>query len=164
MKDKLEKLCICGQKVSLSGIIVKVLSMIAPVVKREHLWGDQRESRYTAVCDDPEEVREHVHVYFPEDVYRELKLLHQDLNVFSIAQLLREFLRFFLDFMEEHGENVSMVLKRLFEYWKEESNSTQLSPREILRQLQIFSAHLTGQKKIITIYNREFSPFKIYRL
>ena len=110
MKEALTRLYIKEEKRSLSGIIVMILSLIGPLIKKEHLWGEQRKSRYLAVCNNPDEVREHVHVYFPKDVYRELKLMHQDLNVFSIAMVVREFLRFFLDLVKEHGDNVFQEL------------------------------------------------------
>ena len=73
MKKSLEGLDIFNRCMSLSGVVVKVLSLLAPVVKREHRWGEQRLSRYRYVSCDPDERREHVHAYLPVDVYRELK-------------------------------------------------------------------------------------------
>ena len=97
MKNKLKNLDIFKGSGNLSGIIVRIFSLLAPLIKKEHKWGEQRVSRYLPVCDDPDEIREHVQVYIPGKLYRELKLLHADLNCFSIAQLARGFLRFFLD-------------------------------------------------------------------
>ena len=93
MKNNLMDLELYRKIGNLSGVITRVLTLIAPVIKREHKWGEQMSSRYLPVCEDPDEIREHVHAYLQEEVYRELKLLHQDLNCYSIAQLLRGFLR-----------------------------------------------------------------------
>ena len=57
-------------------------------------------SKYMNVCDDPDVTRDHVHVYVPIGLYRELKLLHQGLNFYSIAQFVRGLLEWFLVFVE----------------------------------------------------------------
>ena len=119
MKNDLMNLELYQKKGSLSGVITGILSLIGPVIKSEHKWGKQRASQYLPVCSDPDEIREHVHVYLPGEVYRELKLMHQDLNVYSIAQLLRGFLRFFLNMVKEYGNKVFQELKRLFKKWNE---------------------------------------------
>ena len=101
MKERLTRLDMYEKAGNLSGIIVKILSMLSPILKKKHKWGKQRKSRYLPISSHPEEIREHVHAYFPENVYRELKLMHQDLNYYSIAQLIREFLRLF--FVQIHS-------------------------------------------------------------
>ena len=162
MKKKLMDLELYKKTGNLSGLITRILILMAPVIKREHKWGEQRGSRYLPVCEDPDEVREGVHAYLPEEVYRELKLMHQDLNSYSIAQLLRGFLRVFLDLVKEHGDKIFDELKRLFRQWKNENSS--LTRREILRQLLRIIRHLPGQTGLINIYSRDFSPFWIFRL
>ena len=149
---------------SLSGVIVKIFSLLAPFIKKEHKWGEQRVSRYLPVCDDPDEIREHVQVYFPVKVYRQLKLIHQDLNVYSIAQLVRGFLRLFLDLVREFGNNVVQELKRLFKQWKEEYRNTRLTSRQIARQLLKIIQHFSGNNRLINIYDRQFSPSWIFLL
>ncbi|MBN2443984.1 MAG: hypothetical protein JXJ04_21660 [Spirochaetales bacterium] len=79
MKKRLVNLDIFKKTRSFSGIIVKILTIIIPFIRKEHKWGEQRLSKYAAVCDDPEEIRDNVHAYIPGELYRELKLLHQDL-------------------------------------------------------------------------------------
>ena len=164
MKEELKNLSIYKELGSLSGIIVKILWLIGLVIRREHKWGEQRESRYMPVCDNPDELREHVHVYFPRELYRELKLLHADLNCFSIAQLVREFLRIFLDLVKEFGNNVFMELERMFKVWNEEIDKTRLTPRGYIRQLWKVIQHLPGKNRLVNMYNGQFSPFWIFRL
>ena len=164
MKKKLKNLCIFKKSGSLSRVIVKIFSLLAPLIKKEHKWGEQRVSRYLPVCDDPDEIREHVHVYFPGEVYRQLKLIHQDLNVYSIAQLVRGFLSFFLALVNEYGNNVFQELKRLFTQWKDEDGKTRLTPRQIVRQLLQIIQHFSGKNRLINIYDRQFSPSWIFLL
>ena len=164
MKKNLKNLEIFKKSKSLSGIIVKIFSLLAPIIKKEHKWGKQRVSRYLPVCNDPDEIREHVQVYFPEKLYRQLKLIHQDLNVYSIAQLIRGFLRFFLALAKEYGNNVLQELKKLFKQWKKEDSNTRLTPRQIVRQLLIIIQHFSGKNRLINIYDRQFSPSWIFLL
>ena len=149
---------------NLSGVIAKILILIGPVIKREHKWGEQRESRYLPVCEDPDEVREDVHAYLPVGFYRELKLMHADLNYYSIGQMVRDFLRFFLDLVKVYGENVFAELRKLFKRWKNENGNGRLTPREILRPLWRIIRHLPGQTGLITLHCSDFSPFWIFRL
>ena len=164
MKKDLKKLDMYKKTGSLSGVIVKIFSLLAPLIKKEHQWGEQRASRYLPVCDDLDEIREHVQVYFPCKVYRQLKLMHQDLNVYSIAQLLREFLRIFLGLVEEYGNNVFQELIKLFKQWKEEDGKTRLTPRKIVQQLLLIIQHFWGKNRLINIYDRQFAPSWIFLL
>ena len=116
------------------------------------------------VSGDPDEIREHAHVYFPEDEYRRLKLMHQDLNYFSIAQLLRSFLKFFIDLVKEYGENVYQKLKKWFNQWNEENNKNRLTLREFVRQLWKIIRHIPDQNRLVNVYNGQYSPFWVFRL
>lgn len=164
MKKDLKKLDMYKETGSLSGVIVKIFSLLTPLIKKEHIWGEQMVSRYLPVCADPDEIREHVQVYFPGEIYRQLKLMHQDLNAYSIAQLLRGFLRSFLDLVKEYGNNVFRELKRFCNQWKKEDGKTRLRPSEIVQQLFIILQHFEGKNKMINIYDRQFSPTWILRL
>jgi hypothetical protein len=164
MKTQLKNTGLFCDSVSLSGRIVSILDMLMPVIGNEHKWGEQRMSRYMNVCDDPDEVREHVHVYFPPGLYRKLKLLHQDLNAYSIAQLLRGFLRFFLGLLDVHGEKVFQVLKKTFSRWKKDERDTRQTLRESVQQLLKIIRHLPRKNRHVTIYDGSSIPFWILRM
>ena len=164
MKKCLENLDIFRGFRSLSGIVVRVLSLLSPIVKREHKWGEQRMSRYKHVSDNPDEVREHVHAYLPTDLYRELKLIHQDLNFFSIAQICREFLEIFIGLVEVYGDNVLQELESMYKQWEEEADENSLTLREYIRQLMIIVQHLPKKNRLLNVYDGHFSPFWILRL
>ena len=164
MKSDLMDLELYKTTGNLSGVIAKILSLIGPVIKREHKWGEQRDSRYLPVCDDPDEVREDVHAYLSRELYRELKLMHADLNYFSIAQMVREFLRYFLGLVKEYGDKIFDELQKLFKPWKKENRKNRLTICMIIRQLWKIIRHLPGQTGLITLYCSDFSPFWIFRL
>ncbi|MBN2440347.1 MAG: hypothetical protein JXJ04_03350 [Spirochaetales bacterium] len=164
MKTELSCLDIFKKAGSLSGTIVKILSLIAPVIKREHHWGKQRESRYKAVSPIPDDVRKHIHAYFPGELYRELKLMHADLNFYSVAQLVRFLLSFFLEMAKCFGNNVNQEFEKLFKYWDEEKETARLTHDEFIRQLQIILCHIPIGQRLLTLYNEQFSPLWKFRL
>ncbi|MBN2533614.1 MAG: hypothetical protein JXB88_12015 [Spirochaetales bacterium] len=164
MRNSLKEQYIFKGLVTISDIIVKILTILAPVIKREHNWGEQRMSRYMYVSPDPKEKRIHVHAYLPRKLYRELKLIHQDLNSFSIAQIVRGLLDVFLGLLDEYGENVLQELENMFERWKKDTKAERLTMRQHLRQLWIIVQHLPGKNRLLTLYDRHFSPFWRFRL
>ncbi|MBN1699829.1 MAG: hypothetical protein JW881_20100 [Spirochaetales bacterium] len=118
MRKKLKNLKLFGSRSSLSGVIIGIMSLIDPFIIKELQWGKQRMSRYQPVSSCYEENRGHVHVYFPEDVYRKVKLLHADLNCFSIAQLVRWLLALFLAQVEKYGNEVIEKIEKRFKQWR----------------------------------------------
>ncbi|MBN1697428.1 MAG: hypothetical protein JW881_07935 [Spirochaetales bacterium] len=164
MREKLTNLTLCGSRGSLSGVIVGIVSIVDPLIIMEHQWGKQRMSRYRAISDDPDECREHVHVYFPEDVYRKIKLLHADLNCYSIAQLLRGLLELFLAMVERYGNRVFEEFEKIFKRWSVEEKKLQQTPRMKLRQLFMIIRHLPGRNQLISLHTTHYSPFWILRL
>ena len=85
------------------------------------------------------------------------------MNYFSIAQMVRDFLRFFLDLVKEYGDKIFDELQKLFKRWKKENRNNRLTPREIIRQLWRIIRHLPGQTGLINLYGSDFSPFWIFR-
>jgi hypothetical protein len=100
----------------------------------------------------------------PEALYRELKLMHQDLNFYSIAQMVREFLEWFLGFVDKCAGDALEELKKIFSQWAKEEANTKLTLREYVRQLFRIVQHLPGKNRWVNIYNRDFSPFWIFRM
>jgi hypothetical protein len=164
MKEKLRNLHFLGSGISLSSVIVRIMSLIDPLSIKEHQWGKQRMSRYQPVSHCHNESREHVHVYFPEDMYRKIKLLHADLNCFSIAQLVRGLLELFLVMAEKYGNKVIKEFEKKFNQWSIEQKNIQQTPRKNLRQLFKIIQHLSGRNRLISIYSSDYSPFWILRI
>ena len=102
--------------------------------------------------------------YKLKNVYRQLKLIHQDLNFYSIAQLLRGFLEFFLDMEKEYGDGVLQELQKISKQWNNEDKENRLTLCEFIRQLWKIIQHFPGQEKLINIYNKQFSPVWVFLL
>ena len=164
MKEKLRDLDIFKRVRGVSGKVVRILQVLIPVIRRELKWGQQRMSRYMNVCDDPDVERDHVHVYVPAGLYRELKLLHHGLNFYSIAQFVRELLEWFLEFVEECEGNTLHKLQELFAHWATIKKETRLTLKEYMRQLFTIVQHLPGRNRLITVYNQNYSPFWVLRV
>ncbi|MBN2531393.1 MAG: hypothetical protein JXB88_00805 [Spirochaetales bacterium] len=164
MKTRLEELDVWGRLDNISGIIVRILLLLVPVIKREHDWGEQRESRYEYVSPDPNEKREHAHAYLPENLYRKLKLIHHDLNFFSMGQIVRFFIGVFFRLVDEYKEDVLKELERMYKEWEKEARDSRLTLREYMRQLRIVVQHLRPGKRIINVYDHHFMPFWRLRL
>jgi hypothetical protein len=164
MKEKLKGLDSFMKLKSLSGIMVKILQLLTPTFKKAHKWGKQQLSRYKFVCNDKEEIRDHVHMYIPGELYRELKLLHQDLNFYSIAQLVRSFLRFFIGVAGVYGDGIFEELEKLFSRWKKEDEEVRLTPGEFMLQLWKVIQHIPGKSRLITVYDNQFAPFWVFRV
>jgi hypothetical protein len=163
MKENLKGLSFFKDCRGVSDMVVKILRALVPVIRDEHRWGEQRMSQYRPVCNDPGEIREDIHVYMSWELYRELKVLHQDLNVYSIAQLLREFIGVFFGFVDVYGDNVFHELEKLRTQWLVDENETRPSLCEFMRQLFAIIQHVPEKNRHVTIYNRDFSPLWVMR-
>lgn len=165
MMEELKSLDLYKKTNNLSFVIVNILTILNPVLKVEHEWGYQRESKYLYVSEDSEEKRKHVAVYMQEKIYRQLKLMHQDLNFYSIAQLVRALCEFFLELVKEYGDGVYNYLKNEFKRWKEEKekNKYRITTCDFLQQLCENLPNILTQKGFITIYNDCYVPIWIYQ-
>ena len=164
MKNKLKELDFIKNSGSLSGILVKILHVLTPAFRKHHKWGKQQLSRYRFVCDDKEEIRDHVHMYIPGELYRELKLLHQDLNFYSIAQFVRGVIIFFLALVSVYEGEVFHILEKMFAYWKSEDEQARQTPLEFVLQLWKILCHLPENFRLVTIYDSSFSPFWVLQI
>jgi hypothetical protein len=164
MTESLKKLRVFKKTMGFSKTVTKILKVLHPVIKVEHKWGEQRMSKYRYVSEDKDEKRDHVHAYLDEKVYRELKLIHQDLNFYSIGQIVRMFLDFFLELVKEYGRNVFSVLASNYKRWKSQAKDCRRTLREEVRQLSELLPFIEGGSGHLTIYNDSFAPLYFLRL
>ena len=162
LKKNLLDLRVFRNVYSFSGIVVKILQVLYPRLEKEHFSGRERYSRYQLVTPKLTEKRCHVHVYLPMDLYRRLKLIHQDLNFYSMAQCLRWLIRFFLDLVNTHRHNLRRKLTTLLIYWRKQNSSNHLS-ESLLRQLKKFRSRKAGTIRFLNLYNSHFSPMIILK-
>ena len=105
-----------------------------------------------------------VHLYIPETVYRQLKMIHHDLDFFSMAQLVRFVIAVYLDLHDLYGERLGIELARLFRQWEKEGIVQRRGKFRAVRQLLQFATKMPGNCSIFTLYNKHFAPFWIFRL
>jgi hypothetical protein len=164
MLEGLAELRVFKKGMSFSRVVAQIISELAPVVKAAHKWGEQRKSRYRFVATEPGEEVCHVHTYLDEDVYRELKIIHHDLNFYSMAQILRMFLGLFLGLVDKYGDNVFHVLEWVFEQLRKYDDDNRLTLREKMLQLFTIIRFAQGGRGHITLYDQHFEPFWMIRL
>jgi hypothetical protein len=164
MREKIKNLDVFQKSMGFSKTVGEILSELAPVIRVEHDWGEQRMSKYTYVSEDPDEPRDHVCVYLDEDVYRELKMIHHDLNVYSIAQIIRGVCEFFLELVDEFGIDVFDVLARNYERWEKDAEECRLTHRQKAALLLQIIPLLPGNRGLLTMYDKHFAPFYRFRL
>jgi hypothetical protein len=165
MVDELIRLDLYKATGNFSKVIEKILSVLIPVVKVEQEWGKQRESKYRLISEDLSEPRINVSAYLSEKMYRLLKQVHNDLNFYSIAQIVREVIEFFISLVKQYGEiGVFLYLKKQYKRWKEEEEDSQLTIDEFVPHILRIISCLPNFKGMITVYDENYVPFYYYRL
>ena len=84
---------------SLSLVVRDIILLMLPFLKKKHLTEKRREKDYPSVnatC--------RIRIFLPKNVYNELKQVHDTLNTFSIAVLVREILKLYFQMIEKYGE------------------------------------------------------------
>ncbi len=103
LKDKKDK--------DLSTLIREIIIFMLPVLKRKHLFEKRRDKDYKFI-----NATRRIRIYIPEEVYNELKLVHDHINSFSIAILIRELLEIYFAGIEVEGEEE--FIKKMEEWEK----------------------------------------------
>jgi len=97
MKEKLENIA-RELNLSLSGLIVYILQFYSNRIKKRYCFGNEDDNRYERINGDTD-----IHAYISKEDYRFLKKVHADLNFFSMAKLLREIIKIFIEEYEKIG-------------------------------------------------------------
>jgi hypothetical protein len=141
---------------SISGTIVAIFERLLPYLEKNQIEFQNRKSKYKLIANLKEK-RHHVHVYLPEKLYRHLKELHQYLNFYSLAQILREIIAiYFEDFFKFGMKKAMRKYKNIMRMWK--IRKVMKKDSEFIRQL---SLHDTSSQSIIVKYDENFHPYSI---
>ena len=97
LKDKKNK--------DLSVIVREIILLMIPILRKKHLYEKRKEKDYKFI-----NATEKIRVFLPEELYNELKLVHDQLNSFSIATLIRELLEIYFIGIETYGEEKFMKM------------------------------------------------------
>ena len=98
----------------------------------------------------------------PVRLYKKLKLMHQDLNFYSIAQLVRGFLRGFLFLFRRYGSRAWWIIKALLKQWQKNNMRVQLSSLKTEQLCKILGIN-PGTVHLSTAYDDYFVPITINR-
>jgi hypothetical protein len=142
---------------TISGTIVAIIEFLTPYLEKNQIEFQNRESRYKQIADQSEK-RHHIHAYIPENIYRKLKELHQYLNFYSLAQILREIIEIYLkDFFKCGLKKVVKKYEKVKRMWK---------MRKVIKKGGAFLRQLTmpdiASRGITVKYDVNFHPYSIY--
>jgi hypothetical protein len=102
---------------SLSSTIFMMIENFMPFIEKNNISFQDKESCYQLV-GIPGEERVDVHAYIPEEYYRRLKQLHHDLNVYSLGQIIRKIIEYFLKACVKYGaDGLLKKLRGIMEKW-----------------------------------------------
>ncbi|MBN2531304.1 MAG: hypothetical protein JXB88_00360 [Spirochaetales bacterium] len=159
MIDDLKSLDLFQKTRSMAVAINCILLQFFTVIEKEHMFGAQRESRYELINEDREVKRKHVTVSIPDYIYRRLKMLHDDLNFFSIAQLLRWLISGYVDFVKKYGDRWVRKLVTIIRRWQKDTKNSRFLLTYI-NQLFECTSELTWIILKYAIYCLHFSPYR----
>jgi hypothetical protein len=161
LMDKLTDLELFEQTQSLSGMIQRILLQMFAVIEKEDYKGIQRMSKYRLINKDKNVKRKHVIVQLPNFLYRRLKTLHDVLNYFSIAQLVRDLLWWYVRLVDIFGENYSDELIRQAREWTKTSRNSHYLIKYI-QQLITFNGDITKIIEEFYIYSILYTPYRLF--
>ena len=146
-------------KSSLSKTIVSVIEKLMPFIEKNQISFQDKESRYQ-VINNKKEKRRSVLAYLPEEYYRKLKHLHHDLNVYSIAQIMRKLIGYYIKAYCKYGlDKMNLFVEKLLEKWNEKKKILSETGSKIM--IQLFKHSLTPTS--ITVSYDIYSRPKIYK-
>ena len=163
-RRRLENLPGYDAKAGVSDLIMRIMKLLVPFLEKVHQGSEQQYSKYRLVSADLTEKRDHINLDLPGEVYRFLKVMHQDMNFYSIGQIIRRCLELFLKWAKRYGERVFKVLQKKFNKWKKHKKKYRPSVREELVQLKNMLYHLPGRNRLLTLYKGDYSPLWVFRL
>jgi hypothetical protein len=163
MIEDLRKLDLFQKTRNMAVTINRILLQFFAVIEKEHIFGAQRHSRYELINGDRNVKRKHVTVSIPEYVYRRLKMLHDDLNFFSIAQLFRWVISGYMDFVKKYGNRWVRKLVTIIRRWQKDTRNSRFLLTYI-NQLFEYTSELTWLIQKYGIYCLHFSPYRDFFL
>jgi len=133
--------------ISYNKAIFIIFNMMIPLLKKEHFTGNEKNSKYQLI-----KAVKRVHLYLEDEIYREIKLIHSNLNFYSMAILVRFLIEEFFKIYEKNQKDENVVKKEM-EETEEEYNRPGVWWK--LKVGQLFEPYL------IISYNDKYNTQKI---
>jgi hypothetical protein len=163
MMDELTDLDLFQKTQNLSETFNRILLQLFPVIEKEDVEGRQRFSKYRLIHENPDVPRMHVVVKIPVFMYRRLKALHDVLNYYSLAQLVRDLVRLHLNLVGMYGDKYGEVLMKFVNEWIEFHVHCRFLV-DYLHQLLKFVGDIEEIIMKFEIYALHFTPIREFRL
>jgi hypothetical protein len=143
---------------NLSTTIVFAFENLNSSIEKNHLSSQEKGSKYKKITM-PDEKNYHIHCYLPENLYRKLKHIHHDLNTFSLAQIMRKIIEYFLIGCFKYGDSdFIMRLEKINKNWEIKKSIYRREKRIFIRQM---SYNYNQLLYCITTYGVNSSPYLI---
>lgn len=134
-----------SQGKTMSKIIEEIIEKTIAIVRSRHYFDEEEKNEYPKI-----NWSKRIVVKLKKNDYRELKLVHANLNVFSMAKIVRFMIDYFFHIMEIHGK------EKIDDYFSELSEGNEKEIRnKIIRKKQL-------QEKLPVITLRYTKDFNIY--
>jgi len=142
-------------KKSISKTMVLIFDSLDLFLEKNELLARQKKSRYAKVSET-KEPRYNVHCYISENQYDKLKFAHSYLNLYSVAQVVRKMIEYFVKANLKYGfEKLNDKLCALKNIWEKMKKNYVNEKRVFVRH---FSYKSTG---FLIKYTPYFSPVSI---
>ncbi len=120
MHTKIKNYCE-NKKISLNQGIKHIVTTMIPFIRNRHFFEKEDNCKYRRI-----KAAKNIHLYIDDNLYRELKLIHSNLNYYSIAILVRDMIEnFFSCFdMNQNDEDVVNEMNKMKDEMKSKSEAT----------------------------------------
>ena len=143
---------------SLSGVVRIIIFYMIPFVDLNWLKSKSRKSKYQILDEKPKE-RFHIHCYVSEEIYQKLKTVHKDLDFYSISQIMRLVVKYFLHGVRKYGyEGFIERLQKCKKRWNKKLEEFSDKKITFRKQLSRGGSKFTYFQ---TIYSTEYEPILI---
>lgn len=153
------------QGLYLSDLIENIIKDFFSFIEAKHFRGYEQNSKYDLIQYSEEEIpRESVYVSLPYAIYRRLKLIHHDLNFYSIAQLVRWTIDQFLKLKWKQQDNLPEYLRKLDNLWERIKDDYSVRMIAIRSRRENFSRLIPERRKqsFVTVYDSRYSAESIF--
>jgi len=121
-------------KKSISKTMVLILDTLDAFLEKNNLMAKEKDSRYL-IIDKDDNARYDIHCYISESQYRKLRFAYYSLNFYSIAQIVRKLIEYFVRAKLKYG--FEKLVRKLYEIkilWAEMKKNYVNDKRIFLRQ------------------------------
>jgi len=121
-------------KKSISKTMVLILDTLDTFLEKNDLMAKEKEHKYL-IIDKDDNARYDIHCYISESQYRKLRFAYYTLNFFSIAQIVRTLIEYFVRAKLKYG--FEKLVKKLYDIkilWAEMKKNYVNDKRVFLRQ------------------------------